>query len=110
MDGSAEPDRPGALRRLTSPVVLILLLAPYFGEGLSGSTPPLELLLPWNLAFMAALYACGALLCRDVAHRCGLGFVGLVMLAMAYGVWEEALVDRYWFFPKFWADAGVGHY
>src|SRR3954451_15859522 len=100
MDGPAEPDGrvKGLVRlarrvrgRLTSPVGLILLLAPYFGEGLSGSTPPLELLLPWNLAFMAALYGCGALICRDVAHRAGLGFVGLVLLATAYAVWEEAL-------------------
>jgi hypothetical protein len=99
------------LRRfVTSPALLILLIAPYFGEGLSGSTPVLELLLPWNLAFMAALYGCGALVCREVAHRFDLGFVGLIVLAAAYAVWEEALVDRYWFFPHFWSDSGVGDY
>lgn len=91
-------------------MLLILLVAPFFGEGLSGSTPPLDLVLPWNLAFMAALYGCGALLCREVAHRCGLGFTGLVVLGVAYAVWEEALVDRYWFFPRFWEDSGVGTY
>ncbi len=97
-------------RAITSPVVLILLIAPFFGEGLSGSSPPLDLLLPWNLAFMAALYGCGALVCREVAHRFGLGFSGLVLLGVAYAVWEEALVDRYWFFPQFWEDSGVGVY
>ncbi|MBL7252957.1 hypothetical protein [Paractinoplanes lichenicola] len=100
----------GASRVVRSPVLLVLLVAPFFGEGLSGSSPPFELLLPWNLAFMAALYGCGALVCREVAHRFGLGFTGLVLLAIAYAVWEEALVDRYWFFPQFWADSGVGTY
>lgn len=107
----SDDERQGRLRRLlTSPVLLVLLVAPFFGEGLSGSSPPLDLLLPWNLAFMAALYGCGALVCRDVAHRFDLGFSGLVVLGVAYAVWEEALVDRYWFFPDFWADSGVGGY
>ena len=102
---------PSRLRQvITSPVLLVLLVAPFFGEGLSGSTPPLDLLLPWNLAFMAALYGCGALVCRDLAHRCGLGFSGLVVLGVAYAAWEEALVDQYWFFPDFWSDSGVGDY
>lgn len=102
---------PSRLRRAaTSPVLLILLIAPFFGEGLSGSTPPLDLLLPWNHAFMAASYGCGALVCREVAHRFGLGFTGLVLLGVAYAVWEEALVDRYWFLPQFWEDSGIGSY
>jgi hypothetical protein len=101
----------GRLRRaVTSPVLLILLIAPLFGEGLSGSSAPLELLTPWHLAFMAALYGCGALVCREVAHRFGLGFTGLILLGVAYAVWEEALVDRYWFFPRFWEDSGIGTY
>ena len=107
----ADTEDPGRLRRiLTHPALLILLLAPFFGEGLSGATAPLDLLLPWNLAFMAALYGCGALVCREVAHRFDLGFGGLVVLGIAYGVWEEGLVDRYWFSPSFWADTGVGTY
>jgi hypothetical protein len=97
-------------RAIASPVPVILLVAPFFGEGLSGSTPPLDLLLPWNLAFMAGLYGCGALVCREVAHSFGLGFGGLVLLGAAYAVWEEALVDRYWFFPQFWKDSGIGTY
>jgi hypothetical protein len=102
---------PGRFRRaITSPVLLILLLAPFFGEGLSGSSPPLDLVMPWNFAFMAALYGCGALVCREVAHRFGLGFRGLVLLGVGYAVWEEALVDRYWFFPQFWEDSGIGTY
>jgi hypothetical protein len=88
----------------------ILLVAPFFGETLSGSTPPLDLVLPWNLALMAGLYGCGALICREVARRFGLGLLGLCLLGAAYGVYEEALVDRYWFYPKFWDGSGVGSY
>ena len=92
------------------PLLAILLLAPWFGEGVSTSTPGLELLVPWNLAFMVALYGSGALICREVARRWGLGLTGLVLLGAAYGVWEEALVDRYWFKPAFWDFMGVGRY
>lgn len=110
-DRPADDERSGPLRRfIRSPVLLILLIAPYFGEGLSGSTPPLDLILPFNLAFMAALYGCGALICREVAFRFGLGFPGLCILGAAYGIWEEALVDRFWFFPQFWERSGIGDY
>ncbi len=92
------------------PALAILVVAPFLGEALSGATPPLDLILPWNLAMMMALYGCGALICREVAQRCGLGFPGLCLLGAAYGVYEEALVDRYWFYPTFWHDSGVGRY
>gem|GEM_PF-867443 len=92
------------------PVLALLLISPYLGEVLSTATFPLDLLLPWNLAFFVALYGCGALLCREIAHRWGLGLPGLILLGAAYGVYEEALVDRFWFDPSFAADAGVGDY
>ncbi|ONH32815.1 hypothetical protein [Pseudofrankia asymbiotica] len=92
------------------PVLALLLVAPYLGEVLSTATPPIELLLPWNLAFFAALYGCGALLCREMAHRWGLGLPGLALLGAAYGVYEEALVDRFWFDPGYAQDAGVDGY
>ena len=90
-----------------SPALAILLVAPFFGETLSTS---LDLVLPWNVALMAALYGSGALICREVARRYRLGLLGLGLLAAAYGVYEEALIDRYWFNPQYWADVGVGSY
>jgi hypothetical protein len=92
------------------PVVALLLVAPYFGEVLSTATAPLDLLLPWNLALFAALYGGGALLCRELAHRWGVGLPGLAQLGAAYGVYEEALVDRYWFDPGYAHDTGIGDY
>lgn len=97
-------------RWFRSPAIAILLLAPFFGEALSGSTPPLDLVQPWNLAFTAALYGAGALVCREVARRYGLGLGGLCLLGAAYGVYEEGIADRYWYYPTFWDDTGVGTY
>lgn len=74
---------PALVRR---PVVVLLVLAPFLAEVLSTSTPPLDLLVPWNLVLLASLYGCGALLCREVARRHRLGLPGLVLLAAAYGV------------------------
>jgi hypothetical protein len=92
------------------PRFAILLVAPLVGEVLSTATPPLDLLLPWNLALMMALYGGGALICREVARRYRLGLLGLCLLGAAYAVYEEALVDRYWFDPGYWKNAGVGSY
>ncbi|GII80822.1 hypothetical protein Sru01_58040 [Sphaerisporangium rufum] len=90
------------------PTLVLMLLAPYLGEVLSTATSPLALVLPWNLALFAALYGGGALLCRELAHRWGLGLPGLALLGAAYGVYEEALVTRYWFDPGYARDTGVG--
>src|SRR4051812_25739639 len=103
-------DTTGPDRRSTGPVVAIALVAPFLGEVVSMATPPLDLLRPWNLALMVALYGGGALICRELAHRYRLGVLGLCLLGAAYAVYEEALVDRYWFDPRYWADAGVGSY
>lgn len=92
------------------PAVAVLLVAPFFGETLSTATPPLDLILPWRLPVVVALYGCGVLLCREITHRFRLGLPGLCLLAAAYAVYEEALVDRFWFDPRYWADVGIGAY
>ena len=103
--------RRGRLTRARrSPVLAILLVAPFLGEVTSTATPPLDLLLPWNLALMAALYGCGALICRELVRRHRLGLLGLCLLGAAYAVYEEALVDRFWFDPEFQEAVGVGAY
>lgn len=77
------------------PVLVLLFLAPWLGEVLSTATSPLELLQPGRLALLAGLYGSGALLSREFARRWGLGGPGLALLGAAYGVFEEALVDRF---------------
>ena len=106
----APDDAPARPRPWRRPAVAVLLLAPFLGEVLSTSTPPLALLVPWILLLQIALYGCGALLCRELARRWGLGLPGLLLLAAAYGVYEEALVTGFWFEAGYQDDVGVGSY
>ncbi len=66
----------------------------------------------WPPAFvlLVSLYGCGALLCREIAHRHGLGLRGLCLLAAAYAVFEEALVDRFWFHSRPADEGGLDAY
>lgn len=92
-------------------MVAILLLAPVLGDCLTGATPPLDVVLwPPGAVLLIALYGCGALLCREIAFRRGLGLRGLCLLGAAYAVFEEALVDRFWFSARPSSDGGLGHY
>lgn len=99
------------MSRLRQPLVAVLVLAPILGEWLTTATGPLDMVL-WPPAFvlLISLYGCGALLCREIARRNGLGLRGLCVLAAAYAVYEEALVDRFWFKARAPSDGGLGHY
>ncbi len=99
------------MARLRSPLLAVLVLAPVFGEWLSTATPPLDSLLwPPTTILFVSLYGCGALLCREIARRRGLGLRGLILLAAAYAVWEEALVDRWWFERRPFDEGGLEAY
>ncbi|MCB2223661.1 MAG: hypothetical protein KQH83_05740 [Actinobacteria bacterium] len=93
------------LQRLRhSPVAFVFLVAPALGELLSSSSP-----LPWFLAGwlpLATLYGCGALLIREASVRWGTGWTAIVLLGMAYGIYEEGLVVRSFFDPA-WGDLGA---
>jgi len=80
------------------------------GEWLSTATPPLDMLWPPSFVLLVSMYGGGALLCREIAWRRGLGLTGLCVLAAAYSVFEEALVDRYWFDRLPPSEGGLGRY
>ena len=80
------------------------------GEWLSTASPPLDTLWPPSLVLLVSMYGGGALLCREIARRNGLGLRGLCLLAAAYAVFEEALVDRFWFHARPGSEGGLGHY
>lgn len=92
------------------PAVVALLLAPVLGEWLSTASPPLNMLWPPAFVLLVSMYGGGALLCREIARRHGLGLLGLCVLAAAYAVFEEALVDQFWFHPRPSDEGGLGHY
>lgn len=111
-DDAPTLERPehGSQPRRWAPTLTILLLAPFLGETFSTASSPIELVMPWALPLVVGMYGGGALLCREIARRYNLSFLGLCLLAVTYGAYEEGLIDRFWFDPEFWEEAGVGSY
>ncbi len=88
------------------PIITLLILAPATGELLSGSALPAEFFNPFTFLLLMALYGSGALLIREAARRWGQGWASILLLGLAYGIYEEGLVVRSFFDPT-WSDLGV---
>ncbi|WP_412543016.1 hypothetical protein R8Z50_11180 [Longispora sp. K20-0274] len=85
------------LRRL-APALGLFLLAPMVAEFLLGNLP--ITMLP-ALVALAPMYGGGALLIRELARRAGLGWAGILTLALAYGLVEEGLTTVSLFNPNY---------
>ncbi len=97
-------------RNRVGPGATLLVLAPVLGELVSGHQPPLQFLDPVTFVLLALPYGFGALLCREAAVRWGRGWLGLLLLALAYAVFEEGAVARSLWDPA-WAELGaIGSY
>ena len=88
-----------------SPALALWLLSPIFGELVSGSTPINEYLNPLVIILFGMLYGSGALLIREFVIRFRKGWISLLLLGMAYGMFEEGLMVRSFFDPN-WVDLG----
>jgi hypothetical protein len=93
------------LRRV-HPAVALLLVAPVLGELVSGHQAPLEFLNPLNFVVLSLPYGLGALVSRELIVRWGKGRFSLLLLGMAFGVYEEGIVVRSFFNPD-WAELGA---
>jgi hypothetical protein len=80
------------------PVACLLFASPLIGEYLLGSLPASMLAL---LPLMMAMYGAGALLIREVVRARGGGWASIVLLAMAYGLFEEGFVTQSLFNPNY---------
>lgn len=85
-------------RRRLGPALGLFLLAPLVGEFLLGNLPITWL---WTLLTLAPLYGGGALIIREIARRAGLGWPGIVVLGLGFGVIEEAFVTQSLFNPDY---------
>jgi hypothetical protein len=78
------------------PVLALLVLAPVCAEYLSAydetTGDPIALLS--GLLFLAPLYGCPALLIREWARRARLGWPGVLLAALAFGIVEAGVVDQ----------------
>ena len=88
-----------------SPAIALWLIAPIFGELFSGSSPLNEYLNPFTTILFGMLYGSGAILIREFIIRRKKGWISMLLLGMAYGIFEEGLMVRSFFNPD-WMDLG----
>ncbi len=84
-------------RRLSA-ILALFLLSPLIAEYLLGSLP---MALIGILPLMAAMYGSGAILIREWARRTGCGWPTMLLLATAYGLFEEGFVTQSLFNPNY---------
>lgn len=100
------PITPEGWRSRVGPGVTLLLLAPTLGELVSGHQTLFEFLNPVSFLVTALPYGFGALVCRELTVRWRKGWLCLVLLALAFGIYEEAIVARSFWDPK-WSELGA---
>ena len=98
--GIRYPEGTLTMRRL-APAFALFFLAPLVAEFFLGDFP---ITLIFLIVPLATMYGAGALLIREVARRTGRGWPTIVTLALAFGVFEEALLTQSLFNPDY-ADA-----
>jgi hypothetical protein len=80
------------------PIACLLVLSPLVGEYLLGSLPASMIAL---LPLMMAMYGAAAILIREVARQTGGGWASIVLLGIAYGLFEEGFVTQSLFNPDY---------
>ena len=95
-------------RRTFAPAATLFVLAPLIGEVLFGALPLSQL--PFGLLGLIGLYGGGALLVRETARRRGLSAWWVVVLGMAYGIFEEGTVVQSLFDQHFRGLDFLGFY
>jgi len=78
--------------------IALVFLAPLVAEFLLGNLP-IKMLSA--LIVLAPFYGCGALLIRETTRRAGRGWPTIILLALAYGIVEEAFTTQTLFNPNY---------
>ncbi len=87
-------------------IIALSLLSPVLAELMSGSSPPLEFFNPISFLFLWGFYGAGVLIAHELWVRWGKGYMRLMLLGFAYGIFEEGLAIKSWFDPG-WMDLGA---
>lgn len=93
------------VRTRLPPGLFLLFLAPFIAELLSVHQKPLQFFMPLQFLMTALPYGFGAILVRELNLRWGGGWLRLLVLALAYGVFEEGIVIRSFYNPE-WGELG----
>lgn len=88
------------------PAVALFIVAPVLGELFSGSAPLNEFINPLTFVILALLYGCGAIIVRELVIRWDKGWPSLLLLGLAYGIYEEGIMVKSFFDPT-WMDLGA---
>ncbi|MRK01216.1 hypothetical protein GEV27_06740 [Aeromicrobium sp. S22] len=80
-------------------VATVMVAAPWLAEMSWGGIPFAEVLLV--IAFLGPMYGGAALLIRELARRTGRGWPTVLLLAVAFGVFQAGVVDQSLFNPAY---------
>jgi hypothetical protein len=94
---SMDTSKPQSTRCIPAAIALVFA-APLVAEFLLGNLP--IKMLP-ALIVLAPMYGCGALLIRETTRRAGRGWSTIALLALAYGIVEEAFTTQTLFNPNY---------
>jgi hypothetical protein len=82
------------------PILLLIVLAPFLAEVISGDTPLPQFFLPGIFfGYVLSLYGLPVLVIREVAIRWRLGLLGLWCLGLVFGLYCEGLRTESLFYP-----------
>ncbi len=89
---------------------VLVFLAPFLAELVSGSTPPQAWILPPVVLVFALIYGVAALVIRELALRTGGGGATVLLLGLAFGVVNEGMAAHSLFDPAWPALGALGSY
>ena len=89
-----------------TPAQVLFFLSPVLGEVVSSYQSPLQFLNPLSFVITVFPYGCGALIVRELLVRRRKGWISLVLLGLAFGLFFEGIVTRVIFNPA-WEDLGA---
>ena len=83
------------MRAHWKPILVLLLVTPFLTELLSGSLPASEFFRPPVILFLSTVgYGFPLLLLREFAVRRRLGIIGLFVLGIVYGIFNEGILAK----------------
>ncbi|QDP96228.1 hypothetical protein FOE78_10225 [Microlunatus elymi] len=88
--------RPMIMLAVLSPLTAEFLLGDQYLSGMAPAGQQIGMLISF-----IALYGMGAVLIRELARRLRLGWAGLLLLALGYGIFEEGLITQTLFNPHY---------
>lgn len=89
-----------------TPGQTLFLLSPVLGELVSSYLSPLEFFNPLIFLITVVPYGCGGLIVRELVVRNHKGWISLVLLGLAFGLFFEGIITGVLFNPN-WEDLGA---